>query len=449
MTNASHEKTVVVVGGGFGGINAVKALSQDPALRIVVVDKKNHHLFQPLLYQVATAGLAPSDIASPIRGIFSKSPNVEVIMGEVVDVDAEGRSLHLSSGRRLRFDYLVLACGAEKNYFGHKDWEKYAPSLKSLEDAIEIRKRILMSYERAETSTSQGERKAFMTYVIVGGGPTGVELAGAISEIAHNTLRTDFRNVDPDHTEVYLIEAGPRILSTFAPELSERAKKDLEKMNVRVLENTRVQAIEQDHVVTPSQEFFTPNIIWTAGVRASDLGKALGVPIDPQGRVIVQPDLSVPGFPFIFVIGDMAHVEDKRFGVLPGVAPVAMQEGTYVGDHIRRIARGPVTPLAGSDSARSGMEFRYVDKGNMATIGRKLAVVEVGKMKMTGVLAWLFWLLLHVYFLIGFKNKAVVIIQWAWSYITFNKGSRLITGPSDFGEHPTRQQTQPQPQVKI
>lgn len=416
----SPSKTVVVVGGGFGGINAVKELAKDRNLRIIIVDKKNHHLFQPLLYQVATAGLAPSDIASPIRGIFSNYSNVEVIMGELVDIHADAKSLQLKSGRTLRYDYLVLAAGADKNYFGHNDWEKYAPSLKNLEDAIEIRKRILLSYERAETSTSQGERKSYMTYVIVGGGPTGVELAGAISEIAHNTLRTDFRNVDPDKTEVYLIEAGPRILSTFPPELSARAKRDLERLNVKVLENTRVQAIEKDHVVTPQQEFFTPNIIWTAGVRACDIGKKLNVPLDNQGRVIVKEDLSVPGHPHVYVIGDMARVADAKFGTLPGVAPVAMQEGTYVGQAICNHIHGK-TPAP----------FVYKDKGNLATIGRKVAVAEIGRVKLTGTFAWLFWLGLHIYFLIGFKNKAVVLIQWAWSYMTFNKGARLIMGQSD------------------
>ncbi len=429
VRSKSQQKTVVVVGGGFGGINAVMALAKDERVKIVVVDKKNHHLFQPLLYQVATAGLAPSDIASPIRGIFSKFPNVEVQMGEVTSVDPKAKTVALSSGKSLRFDYLILACGADKNYFGHNDWEKFAPSLKSLEDAIEVRKRILMSYERAETSTSERERKSYMTYVIVGGGPTGVELAGAISEIAHNTLRTDFRNVDPDKTEVYLIEAGPRILATFDPSLSARAKKDLESMNVRVLENTRVLKIEENRVVTSTQEFRTPNIIWTAGVRASDLGRSLNVSMDPQGRVIVANDLSVPGYPEIFVIGDMARFENGQ-GVLPGVAPVAMQEGTYVGKHIELLL-----------NEKTDKPFEYRDKGNMATIGRKLAVVEVGtKFRIGGFLAWLIWLVIHIIYLIGFKNKAVVLFQWAWSYLTFNKGSRLITGPSDFGsrlvDHP-------------
>lgn len=413
--------TVVVVGGGFGGINAVFTLAKREDLRIILIDKKNHHLFQPLLYQVATAGLAPSDIASPIRGIFSDMENVEVLMEEVEDVDKEDKAVVLTSGNRISFDFLILACGAEKNYFGHNEWEDFAPTLKSLEDALEIRRRLLLSYEKAETCDSDELRKALLTYVIVGGGPTGVELAGAIAEIAQTTLRSDFRRIRPEATEIYLLEAGPRILSAFPPELSQRAKEDLEKMKIKVLENTRVLEISPGQVRTAERSYKTCNVIWTAGVRASDLNKKLGMPLDRQGRVKVESDLSLPGHPDIFAIGDMAHSVDEYHGVLPGLAPVAMQQGRFVGQLILDRIAAPGTEVQ--------RKFRYLDKGIMATIGRKRAVVQLGKnFRATGFIAWVFWLGIHVVYLIGFRNKAMVIFEWAWSYMTFDKGSRLIVG---------------------
>ena len=414
MNSESYSRTVVVVGGGFGGLNAVSILARDKKTKIVLIDRRNHHLFQPLLYQVATAGLAPSDIASPIRGIFSHSPNVEVLLAEVSDVDLKAKAVVLKNSDRISYDSLILACGAERNYFGHNDWESFAPSLKSLEDAIEIRKRILLSYEKAETSLSESDRKSFLTYVIVGGGPTGVELAGAISEIAHSTLRSDFRKINSEATEIYLVEAGPRILSTFSPELSLRAKKDLERMNVKVLENCKVLQIGENLVKTTEREFYTRNIIWTAGVRGSDLSRRLNLPLDPQGRLMVNEDLSLPGYPEVFAIGDMAHFTDPHQGVLPGLAAVAVQQGRFVAE--RLISRKPKA-------------FIYKDKGSMATIGRKKAIVQIGeRLKLSGAVAWLVWLAVHLILLIGFRNKAIVLFQWAWSYITFNKGSRLIVG---------------------
>lgn len=424
MNSESCSRTAIVVGGGFGGINAASTLAADPSIRVILVDRRNHHLFQPLLYQVATAGLAPSDIATPIRGIYSKSPNVEVLLAEVVGVDLKQNRIRLDNGDELSYDFLVLACGAEKNYFGHSEWENFAPSLKTLEDAVEIRKRILLSYERAETSKSESERKSFLTYVIVGGGPTGVELAGAISEIAHTTLRSDFRNIDSNATEIYLIEAGPRILASFDPSLSRKAKADLEKMNVKVLEKCRVLEIGPNLVKTTDQEFHTNNVIWTAGVRGSDVNRGLGLQLDPQGRVIVNADLSLPGFPNAFAIGDMAHYLDQHHGVLPGLAPVAMQQGRFVARVIRDQCEADRKQWVFSRP-----RFSYLDKGNMATIGRKKAVVEIGnRFRMTGLLAWLMWLAVHIAYLIGFRNKAIVLFQWAWSYLTFNKGSRLIVG---------------------
>lgn len=410
-------KTVIVVGGGFAGMAATKVLCRGNDLRIILIDRKNHHLFQPLLYQVATAGLSESDIASPIRGIFSSFLNVEVLLGEVISIDRQSREILLASRERMSYDYLVLAAGADKNYFGHPEWEKFAPSLKTLEDAVEIRRRLLMSYESAETSKSPEERRAFLTYVIVGGGPTGVELAGAISEIAHNTLKRDFRNIDPTKSEIYLLEAGPRILNSFIPRLSERAKKDLTQMNVKVLENTRVTAIGEDFVQTTKQIFKTRNIIWTAGVRASSMGALLETRLDPQGRVMVGEDLSIPEDPRVFVVGDLAHYQSPKHGVLPGLAPVAMQEGRYVGELILQEIEDPGRPRR---------PFRYFGKGNLATIGRKKAVVEFGPIRGGGFGAWLLWLAVHIVYLIGFRNKAIVLFQWAWSYFTFNKGARVI-----------------------
>lgn len=409
---------VVIVGGGFGGLYAARAL-RTARMRLTLIDRRNHHLFQPLLYQVATAALSPGDIAYPIRAILRHQRNTRVLLGEVVSVDAESRQVCLKDGS-ISYDYLILATGASHAYFGHEDWEPWAPGLKSLEDALEIRRRILLAFEKAERETDEAKRQALLTFVIVGGGPTGVELAGAIAEISRQVLVSDFRAIDPREAQVLLVEAGPRILAAFPEELSAAAESSLLKLGVGIHKNRAVSSIEPGLVRLGSEALRAETVLWAAGVQASPLARSLGVDLDRVGRVLVEQDLSIPGYPEVFVIGDLAAFIHQTGKPLPGVCPVAIQQGRHAARNIQRAIRGePPQP------------FHYWDKGNLATIGRAHAVADFGHLRISGVLAWLAWLFVHVFFLIGFRNRFIVIFEWAWAYFTFQRGARLITGDID------------------
>ena len=406
---------VVIIGGGFGGLTAARALRRAP-VRVIVIDRRNHHLFQPLLYQVATAGLSPSDIASPIRSILSHQRNAEVVLGEVIGVDSSRREVLLHAARgRVPYDHLVIATGSTHSYFGHEDWAPFAPGLKSIEDATLIRRKILSAFEAAEIESDLKRRRSLLTFVIVGAGPTGVELAGAISELAHFALAADFRHIDPRQTRIVLVEAGPRILASFPESLALSAMKKLQQFGVEVRTGARVEQVDDLGVVITRDRVESRNVIWAAGVVASPAAKWLGVDTDRAGRVIVEPDLSVRGRPGIFVIGDTA-VLTQEGRPLPGVAPVAMQQGKYVADRIVRTVKGKTLPGP----------FTYRDKGNLATVGRKFAIVDIHGFKISGWFAWVTWLLVHVYYLIGFRNRVLVMLEWAWAYITFQRGARLI-----------------------
>jgi len=415
-TGEAARPHVVIVGGGFGGLEVARTL-RDAPVRITLIDRNNHHLFQPLLYQVATAGLSPADIAAPIRNILRRQPDVEVIMAEVTGVDKEHRRV-LMGDRSLDYDYLVLATGARDAYFGHDEWEHYAPGLKSIPQATDIRRRILLAFEQAEIAEDDSSRQELLTFVLIGGGPTGVEMAGSIAELSHKALAADFRHIDPRMARILLIEAGPRILSTFSPDLSLKSKRALERLGVEVREGQRVEEVDASGVVVEGERINTHNVIWAAGVRASAAGEWLGAEVDRSGRVKVLDDCRIPNFPEIFVIGDTATM-DFNGKPLPGVAPVAIQQGHYVGHAIiRRIEKDP------------GLgPFHYFDKGNLATVGRAFAVLEAGKIKMSGFLAWVAWMAIHIFFLIGFRNRIIVLIHWAWAYITYQRGARLITVP--------------------
>lgn len=406
---------IAVVGGGFAGINAVRVLGQNRDLDITLIDRRNYHLFQPLLYQVATAGLSPAEIATPIRSIFSAYPNVRVILENIQSVDLQKAQLKAESGTQIPYDFLVLACGAKHSYFNHPEWEPLSPGLKTLEQATEIRRRILLAYELAEKETDLEKQKALLTFVIVGGGPTGVELAGAIAEISRHTMERDFRNIHPERTRVILIEAGPRILASFSERLSSRAQRDLEKIGVQVWVHTRVTDVNLEGVKLGAEEIRAKTVIWAAGVQPSSLSKTLGVPLDKMGRVIVEPDLSLKAFPNVFVLGDQAAFPTSDGRGLPGLAPVAMQQG-------RHAARNILKSVTGAERA----PFRYLDKGAMATIGRKKAVAQMGRLEISGFVAWMAWLFIHIYYLIGFKNRLFVFIDWFWAYVTFRRGARLI-----------------------
>jgi NADH dehydrogenase len=405
---------VVVVGGGFGGLAAARGLGGAPGIDVTLVDRRNHHLFQPLLYQVAMAGLSPAEIAAPIRSLLSAQRNVSVRQDEVRSVDAAARQLETAHGS-LRYDVLVLACGARHAYFGHEAWEEHAPGLKSLEEATEIRRRVLSAYERAEMETDPARQKMLLTFVVVGGGPTGVELAGALGEMSRFTLARDFRRIDPALARVLLIEAGPRILPSFSAEQARRATRDLEGLGVQVWTASAVTGVDAEGVDVGSERIQAATALWAAGVQASPLGKSLGAPLDRLGRIVVQSDLSVPGHPEIFAIGDMACAPGPTGAPLPGLAPVAKQQGRHVARAIRREAKGlPREP------------FRYRDRGQMATIGRSKAIADLGRVRFAGFPAWLAWLVVHIYFLVGFKNRLFVVLSWAWSYLTFRRGARLI-----------------------
>jgi len=406
---------VVIVGAGFGGLSAAKALAGANA-EVLVIDRRNHHLFQPLLYQVATAGLAPTQIASPVRSILARQANAQVILGEVTGVDLAARAVRLED-RSVAYDLLVVATGATDSYFGHDDWAQVAPGLKTLADALEMRRRILLAFERAEVEQDPDEQKRLLTFVVVGGGPTGVELSGAIAELAHRALARDFRAIRNARANVVLVEAGPRVLPAFPPALSSYAKRALERLGVTVLLGQPVSGCDTQGATVGGQLIEAGTLLWAAGVQASGAARWLGSASDGAERVVVAPDLTVPGRPEVFVIGDTAHL-DTPGGVLPGLAPVAKQQGAYVGAVIRsRLVNGP--PPA---------PFRYRDAGALATIGRQAAVVVLGGLRLTGALAWVLWSVAHIYFLIGFRNRIMVSLDWAWSYVTFERGARLITG---------------------
>ncbi len=406
---------VVVVGGGFAGLYVARGLADSP-VRLTVVDRQNHHLFQPMLYQVATAALSPSDIASPIRSILRKQENAEVLLGEVSEIRAGEHLINLADGSSVHYDYLILATGARHSYFGRDDWEPFAPGLKSLEDAEEIRRRVLLSFERAERESDPVKRHAHLTFVVVGGGPTGVEVAGALAEIRRYALRRDFRHIDPGEATVMLLEGGPRLLNTYPEELSERAKVELRRLGVEVRLETMVTDIHPSYVVAGGWTIPSRTVIWAAGNVASPLTRNLGVPLDRAGRVLVEPDCTIPGHPEVFVLGDAAAFEDKRYGTLPGICPVAIQMGQYTA----RIIRGD---LAG----RARRPFSYWDKGQLAVIGRGHAVADIWHFHFGGLLAWLIWIFVHIFFLIGFRNRVIVLLEWAFSYLTYERGARLIT----------------------
>ena len=413
----ARKPRVVIVGAGFGGLSAAKALA-GTAYEITLIDRHNYHLFQPLLYQVATAGLSPADIAAPIRGIIGAQRNITVTLAAVSGVDT-ARSEVIAEGRRIPYDFLVLATGAQHAYFGHDDWAFYAPGLKTIDDATYLRRRILLAFERAEAEPDPIERRRLLTFAIIGGGPTGVEMAGAIAELANRAIASDFHNIDPRSTRVILVEAGQRLLKTFDPSLSVLALQSLQQLGVEVRLGAVVTGCSCVAVFLGDERIETRTIMWAAGVKASPAGAWLGVDTDRVGRVRVGADLSVPGHPNIFVIGDTALAMGVDGEPLPGVAPVAKQQGKYVADVLRaRMKARPTEP------------FRYRNNGSMATIGRKSAVAELGGIKLSGFSAWLLWCLVHVYFLIGFRNRFSVALNWSWNYITFQRGSRLITGIS-------------------
>jgi NADH:ubiquinone reductase (H+-translocating) len=421
---------VVIVGGGFGGLYAARALRRAP-VRVTLLDRRNHHVFQPLLYQVATAALSPSEIAAPIRAILRRQKNCTVLMAEARSIDVAGKRIVLSDGE-VAYDFLILATGATHSYFGHDEWAPFAPGLKTLEDALQIRRKVLLAYEAAEREPDEALRREWLTFVIVGGGATGVELAGALAEIAHYTLRRDFRQIDPSEARVILVEARDRVLPPYPPELSAKAERSLDRLRVEVVKNVSVTGIDERGVTLGTERLPARTVLWAAGVAASPLAKSLGVPLDRAGRVLVGPHLEAPGRDDVFVIGDLAHVEQGGAPV-PGVAPAAMQMGTYVATTIARTLRG-----------RERRPFRYFEKGTFAVIGRGEAVgMPFGKLRIAGFLAWVAWLFIHIFFLIGFRNRLLVMFGWAYSYVTFRRGARLITGES--GPPPISDGVRPSP----
>lgn len=405
---------VVILGGGFGGLNAAKTLGHTK-LDVWIIDKTNHHLFQPLLYQVASAALSPGDIAIPIREILSPYENITVLMGEVASIDKEEKSILLRNGDRIGYEYLIVALGARHSYFGHDAWEPFAPGLKTLVDALKVREKILMSFEKAERCDSISEAKKYLNFVIIGGGPTGVEMAGAIAEIAYETMLKNFRRIDTTKTKIYLVEGSPHILPAYPENLSEKAKRYLEHFGVNVIVGKRVTNVTQEGVEIENTFIPAQNILWAAGNQASSVLKTLNVSLDRQGRVPVDPDLSLPDHPEIFVIGDAAYALDKKGKPLPGLASVAIQQGRYVAHILRKQLPKKERP-----------PFRYFDKGTMATIGKTKAIGMFGKIQFSGFLAWLAWCFVHILYLIGFRNRLIVITQWLFSYFSSQRGARLI-----------------------
>ena len=415
---------VVIVGAGFGGLYAARALARRP-VRITVIDRQNYHLFSPLLYQVATAALSPGEIAQPIRSLLRRRGNVEVLLAEVTGIDVAEKRVRLGGGsprQSVTYDYLILATGGRHSYFGHDDWAPLAPGLKTIDDALEIRRRFLRAYEAAEAEPDEAARRAWLTFVVVGGGPTGVELAGTMAEIAHHTLRREFRHIDPTRSRILLLEGGSRILSTFPEPLSASAVRQLERLGVEVRTNALATEIDPEGVRLGEERIAARTVLWAAGVTASPLARDLGAPLDRAGRVVVQPDLSLPGHPDVFVVGDLAaftHQPGYGGKPLPGVAQVAIQAGKAAAENVWLTAQGrPTRP------------FRYFEMGNMATIGRAAAVADLTlfRLRLSGFPAWLVWLTIHLFWLIGFDNRLVVLLRWAWAYFTFRRGARLITG---------------------
>ena len=413
------EPHVVIIGGGFGGLSVAQALDGAP-VRVTLVDSRNHHLFQPLLYQVAMAGLSPADIAAPIRGVLRKQKNAQVLLAQAQRVDLAARTVTLDVGVR-SYDYLIVAVGAQNHYFGHSDWEKHAVGLKDVEDAVEIRSRVLLAFEAAELTQDEAERQRLLTFVVVGGGPTGVELAGALAELSRFVLSRDFRNVNPAAARVMLLEGGSRILASFPDELSQRALKDLNRLGVEVRTGQHVTRIDEKGVAIGEQQIPSATVLWAAGVKAGALTATMAVPKDKGGRIVVEPDLTVPGHKEVFAIGDAVsyvHQFENR-APLPGVSPVALQQGRHVARTIIEAAKGK------SDAYK---KFHYFDKGSMATIGRAAAIAQIGRLKIGGFFAWFLWLAVHIFFLITFRNRIAVLFNWAYQYLSYKRGARLITG---------------------
>lgn len=407
-------KHVVIVGGGFAGINAARELGNKRDVRVTLIDRKNYHLFQPLLYQVAMSALGAGDVAEPLRNMLSRYKNITVFKGVVENVDTERKILQTDFGE-IPYDYLILACGVKHHYFGNEQWEEHAPGLKIIAQATEIRRRVMEAYEAAERTADSVERKKHLTFVIVGGGPTGVELAGSIGEMSRFTLSKYYKHIDPKLTRIFIVEAEPRILGSFSPELASKATRALEQLGVQVWTSSMVTNVDANGVQIGNERIEAATVLWAAGVRAIGLGRKMGVDIDSSGRIIVEEDLSVPGHPEIFVAGDQAHFAHHIDEPLPGMAPVASQQGRAIGKNILAEIKG-----------KHRKPFRYRDKGQMATIGRNKAIVEIGSLKFFGSFAWLTWLLVHIYYLTTFKHRVFVLLQWGWSYFTFGHGARLI-----------------------
>jgi NADH dehydrogenase len=422
---------VVIIGAGFGGLTAARRVARLP-VEVTVLDRRNHHIFQPLLYQVATAGLSPGEIAAPIRWVLRSYSNIEVLLEEAIDFKLEQKQI-ITRERVIAYDFLMVASGATHAYFGHDEWEPFAPGLKTIEDALEIRRRVLLAFELAERQSDSGLGGPPLQFVVVGGGPTGVELAGTLAEIARHALNNEFRNIDPRHSRILLIEGGSRVLPSYTEDLSRKAEEQLRHLGVEVRTSSMVTGIEPGAVWIGNEKIAAPVILWAAGVAASPLGKKLGAPVDRAGRVLVQPDLSVPGHPEVFVIGDLAALKDESGKLLPGVAQVAIQQGAFAAEMIGRDLEH-----------QPRRDFHYHDKGSLATIGRAAAVAQIGKVKLSGYFAWLAWLFIHILFLIGFRNRLIVMIQWASSYLTYDRGARLITGSDELVGW-----TSPQPQPSL
>ncbi len=422
-TATTGRPRLVIIGGGFAGLTLARAL-KGAEVEITLLDRRNHHLFQPLLYQVATASLSPADIAWPIRKVLSKQANARVLLGEAVRIDAARRVVVMADGE-LAYDMLALCAGVSHSYFGHDEWASLAPGLKSVEDAVEIRRRFLLAFEAAERETDAAARKARLTFIVIGGGPTGVELAGAMVEIARRAIPADFRSIDTTSARILLIEGGKRLLAAFPEELSARAKRDLEKLGVEIMLGKHVTHIDEHGVMVGEERIESRNVLWAAGVAASPLAGTIGPATDRAGRLTVNPDLTLPGHPEIFVLGDLAVVTDARTGsVVPGIAPAAMQMGRHAAKVIRK-------RLAGGSAAEAAGVFAYHDKGMLATIGRARAVGVMGKLHLRGLLAWLLWAGVHISYLISARSRIIVLVQWAWEYLLFQRGARLITGDTD------------------
>jgi NADH dehydrogenase len=418
MAQTGNWPRVVIIGAGFAGINAAKKLERAP-VQVTVIDRKNHHTFQPLLYQVALAVLSPAEIASPVRTVLRRASNMEVLLGEVTGFDLEKRLVQID-GLDLPYDYLIVASGATHAYFGHPEWEQYAPGLKTIEDAVEIRRRVLLAFETAEREAIAKRSSPPLNFVVIGAGPTGVELAGAISDISKRYMERDFRAIDPSKARIILLEGGSRVLPVYPEDLSASAEKQLTEMGVEVRTNAMVTNVEPGRVTVGKEKIPAAVILWGAGVSASGLGRMLGAATDKAGRVLVEPDLSVPGHPEVFVAGDLAASKMKNGRMVPGVAPAAIQMGKFAARQIMRSVHG-----------QPREEFAYLDKGTLATIGRSRAVADLGKLHFSGYLAWLAWLFVHLFFLIGFRNRILVMMEWAWAYFTYNQGARLITEPAE------------------